>query len=135
LGPFQNDRSSGPFQNAPDLGPFQNAPDLGPFQNAPDLGPFQKMLTCNEGEEVDAEYGEDLDLGLLVHVGVHRDGVVQQQRGPAHLPKQRILQIVFHLLWSSVADPDPHVFGLSGFISQMYGSGSGSGSFPFLIRR
>jgi hypothetical protein len=46
------------------------------------------MLTCNESEEVDAEDGEDLDLCLLVHVGVHRDGVVQQQRGPAHLTKQ-----------------------------------------------
>ncbi len=83
--------SSGPFQNAPDLGPFQNNPESsGPFQNIPDLGPFQKVLTCNEGEEIDAEYGEDLDLCLLVHVGVHRDSVVQQQRGPAHLAKQRI---------------------------------------------
>jgi hypothetical protein len=45
------------------------------------------LLTCNEGEEVDAEYRQDLDLGLLVHVGVYRDGVVQQQRDPAHLPK------------------------------------------------
>jgi hypothetical protein len=49
------------------------------------------LLTCNEGEEIDAEYGEDLHLGLLVHTGVHRDSVVQQQRGPANLPKQRTL--------------------------------------------
>ncbi len=37
---------------------------------------------------------------------------------------------------SSVGDPDPqnpHVFGLPGSISQRYGSGSGSESFPFLI--
>jgi hypothetical protein len=34
-------------------------------------------------------------------------------------------------LLSSVADPDPYVFGPpgSGFISQRFGSGSGSGSF------
>ncbi len=42
------------------------------------------------------------------------------------------------ILSNSVGDPDPqdpHVFGPpgSGSISQMYGSGSGSGSFPFLI--
>jgi hypothetical protein len=35
-----------------------------------------------------------------------------------------------------VGDPDPDVFGspVSGSISQRYGSGSGSGSFPFLIK-
>ena len=43
------------------------------------------VFTCNKGEEVDAEYGEDLDLGLLVHVAVHRDGVVQEQRGSTNL--------------------------------------------------
>jgi hypothetical protein len=63
LGPFQNSPGFGPFQFSPNLGPFQNAPDLGPFQNAPDFGPFQKVLTCDEGEEVYAEDGEDLDLG------------------------------------------------------------------------
>ncbi len=45
--------------------------ETGSFQNNPDLGPFQNAVTCNEGDEV--EYGENLDLGLLVHVGVHRD--------------------------------------------------------------
>jgi hypothetical protein len=38
---------------------------------------------------------------------------------------------------SSAGDPDPPVFGPpgSGFISERYGSGSGSGSsFPFLIK-
>ncbi len=36
---------------------------------------------------------------------------------------------------TSVRDPDPHVFGPpgSGSISQRYGSGSGYGSFPYLI--
>jgi hypothetical protein len=74
-----------------------------------------RILTCNECEEIDAEHGEDLDLGLLVHVGMHGDSVVQQQRGPAHLDKQQILQIVFftyvhHLPSASISctytDPD-----------------------------
>jgi hypothetical protein len=34
---------------------------------------------------------------------------------------------------SSVGDPDPHVLGLLGSISQRYGSGSGFGYFPFHI--
>jgi hypothetical protein len=42
-------------------------------------------------------------------------------------------------IWNRVGDPDPqdpHVFGPpgSGSISQRYGSGSGSGTFPFLIK-
>jgi hypothetical protein len=67
---------TGPFQITPDLGPFQITPDLGPFQNTQTKVRSRMLLTCNEGEEVDAEHGEDLDLRLLVHVGVHRDGVV-----------------------------------------------------------
>jgi hypothetical protein len=37
---------------------------------------------------------------------------------------------------ASVGDPDLHVFGPpgSGSLSQRYGSGSSSGSFPFLIK-
>jgi hypothetical protein len=44
-------------------------------------------------------------------------------------------QSTFSILLTSVGDPDPHVFGPpgSGSISQRFGSGSGSGSFPFLI--
>jgi hypothetical protein len=47
----------------------------------------------------------------------------------------RELIIHLRLVRSSVGDPDPHVFGPSGSrsISQRYGSGSGSGSYPFLI--
>jgi hypothetical protein len=88
------------------------------------------MLTCNEGEEVYAEHGEDLHLGLLVHLGMHRDGVVQQQRGPSHLATN-FTDCFLITLEQCVADPDLHVFGPSGSISQRYGSGSGSGSFPF----
>ncbi len=39
--------------------------------------------------------------------------------------------------WTSVGDPDPqdpHVFGPPGSISQRCNSGSGSGTFPFLIK-
>ncbi len=45
--------------------------------------------------------------------------------------KTDILQIIPTKLSTSVADPDPYVFGLpgSGAISQRYGSGSGSGTF------
>jgi hypothetical protein len=45
------------------------------------------LLTCDKGEEVDAEYGEDLHLSLLVHVGVHRDASVPKLPGLRSVPE------------------------------------------------
>ncbi len=57
---------------------------------------------------------------------------------PPHATTLYNLILATRILDSSVGDPDPqdpHVFGPpgSGSISQRYGSGSRSGSFPFLI--
>jgi hypothetical protein len=76
----------------PGLGSVPKFPGLGSVPKCP-AWVRSRMLTCNEGEEVDAEYGEDLHLGLIVHAGVHRDGSVPNYPGLRSVPEYLRLRV------------------------------------------